>query len=83
VGGSYGALAFNGSVLYGDNLVAPGGSTHLVTFDPPTGAVTDIGASVTHLDAIAFEPVTVPEPGTLSLLLGAGAMALLANARRK
>jgi hypothetical protein len=56
-GGSYGALAFNGSTLYGDNLVAPGGATHLVMIDPPTGNVADIGASVTHLDAIAFQPL--------------------------
>jgi hypothetical protein len=79
-GGSYAALAFNGSVLYGDNLVAPGGATHLVTIDS-SGAVTDIGASVPHLDAIAFAPV--PEPSTLALLLGAGTMALGALKRRK
>jgi hypothetical protein len=81
-GGDYSALAFDGSVLYGDNLI-PGGSgvTHLVTIDPASGSVTDIGASVAHLDAIAFEPV--PEPSTMALLLGAGAMALLANKRRK
>jgi hypothetical protein len=65
-GGSYAALAFDGSVLYGDNLVpgtGGGGLTHLVTIDPATGNVTDIGASVTHLDAIAF----VPRP-SLSIL---------------
>ena len=59
-GGSYGALAFNGSALYGDNLLAGtggGGATHLVMIDPGTGNVTDIGASVTHLDAIAFRPL--------------------------
>lgn len=57
-GGSYGALAFDGSVLYGDNLLAgAAGTTHLVTIDPPTGNVTDIGASVIHLDAIAFAPL--------------------------
>jgi hypothetical protein len=56
-GGSYGALAFDGSTLYGDNLVAPAGTTHLVTIDPATGNVTDLGASVTHLDAIAFVPL--------------------------
>lgn len=56
-GGGYAALAFNGPTLYGDNLVAGGsGTTHLVTIDPPTGNVTDIGPSVTHLDAIAFQP---------------------------
>ncbi len=61
-GSSYAALAFNGSTLYGDDLVAGGtGATHLVTIDPPTGNVTDIGASVAHLDAIAFVPF-VPLP---------------------
>jgi hypothetical protein len=80
-GGSYGALAFDGSTLYGDNLVAPAGTTHLVLIDPTSGNVTDIGASVTHLDAIAFT-VTVPEPGTLALCSVAGVMALFA-ARRK
>ncbi len=67
-GGSYGALAFNGSVLYGDNLYAGstgGGATHLVTIDPTTGTVTDIGASVTHLDAIAFQPA--PAAPTLTI----------------
>jgi hypothetical protein len=43
-----------------------------VTINPTTGAVTDLGASVTSLDAIAFQPVpvTVPEPGTMTLLAG-------------
>ncbi len=73
--GSYGALAFDGNTLYGDNLLpgSGGGLTHLVTIDPTTGNVTDIGASVTHLDAIAFR---VPEPGTMVLLLGTGLMSL-------
>jgi hypothetical protein len=37
-----------------------------VTIDPATGAVTDIGASVNSLDAIAFQ---VPEPATFVLML--------------
>lgn len=75
---SYGSLAFDGNTLYGMDLGSP---THLVTIDP-SGNVTDIGASVARIDGIAFlEPV--PEPGTLSLLLGAGAMALVVRARRK
>ena len=80
-GGGYAALTFDGSTLYGDNLV-PGaaGTTHLVSIDPTTGAVTDIGASVAHLDAIAV--AVVPEPGTMALCSIAGAMALFA-ARRK
>ena len=63
-GGGYGALDFDGSVLYGLNVGS--GSpppTHLVTIDP-LGVVTDLGASVNSLDAIAFQ---VPEP--MSILL--------------
>jgi hypothetical protein len=58
-GGSYAALDFNGSVLYGLNS-APGTPppTFLVTIDPLTGAVTNVGQSVNSLDAIAF----IPEP---------------------
>lgn len=82
-GSSYGALAFNGSTLYGDNL-APGtggGATHLVTIDPTTGNVTDIGPSVTHLDAIAFS--VVPEPNAIALFSAAGLTALIAARRMK
>jgi len=66
-GGGYGALDFDGSVLYGLNVGS--GSpppTHLVTIDPATGAVTDIGLSVNSLDAIAFQ---IPEPATFVLML--------------
>jgi hypothetical protein len=69
-GGAYAALAFNGSVLYGDNLLpgSGGGLTHLVTIDPSTGTVTDIGPSVTHLDAIAFQPGTsAPTSPTMTI----------------
>ena len=64
-GGAYGALAFDGTTLYGLNGAGPGTppATHLVTIDPATGAVTDIGPSVGGLDAIAFAPAAVPEPG--------------------
>jgi hypothetical protein len=65
-GGAYGALDFDGSVLYGLNVGS--GSpppTALVTINPATGAVTSVGASLNSLDAIAFQ---IPEPGTLALL---------------
>jgi hypothetical protein len=66
--GAYTALSFDGSVLYGLNT-GPGSPppTHIVTIDAATGAVTDIGASLDSLDAIAFQ---IPEPATLVLLLG-------------
>ena len=66
-GGGYGALSFSGDTLYGLNI-GPGSPppTHLVTIDPTTGTVTDIGASLNSLDAIAF---TIPEPTTCGLML--------------
>src|SRR5262245_53986237 len=78
-GGAYGALDFDGSVLYGLNVGS--GSpppTHLVIIDPATGAVTDLGASLNSLDAIA---VQVPEP--TALLLGLIGTAVLARWRRR
>jgi hypothetical protein len=55
--GAYTALDFNGSTLFGLNT-GPGASppTHLVTIDPTAGTVTDLGASLNSLDAIAFQP---------------------------
>lgn len=80
-GGAYGALSFDeNGVLYGLNVGS--GSpppTHLVTIDPITGAVTDLGGSVNALDAIAFQ--TVPEPSTMALLAVSGI--LLGMHRRK
>jgi 4-alpha-glucanotransferase/PEP-CTERM motif len=55
-GRGYGALAFNGSVLYGLNIGTATLSPHLVTIDTATGAVTDLGSTVASLDAIAFSP---------------------------
>ena len=65
-GGGYSALDFNGSTLYGLNTgpTPVGGTTpptHIVTIDPSTGTVTDFGASLDSLDAIAFQP---PAPGS-------------------
>jgi len=73
-GGSYAALAFDGNTLYGDNLItSPNGVTHLVTIDPTTGTVTDIGPSITHLDALAVS-VPAPEPSAITLLICSGAI---------
>lgn len=82
-GGAYGSLDFNESgILYGLN-VGPGSPppTHLVTIDTITGAVTDLGLSISSLDAIAFN--VVPEPGTVTLLMACGVVAMIANARRR
>jgi len=66
LGGAYAALDYDSGLLYGLNLgPGPALDTRLVTFNPATGAVTELGASGTALDAIAFY---VPEPGTLGLL---------------
>ncbi|MEO5802738.1 MAG: hypothetical protein ABIR24_04350 [Verrucomicrobiota bacterium] len=51
----YATFAFDeNDVLFSINL-APAGVTHLVTFNLATGVNTDLGASVTSLDAIAFQ----------------------------
>lgn len=76
-GTSYGALAFDGNTLYGMDLGSP---THLVTIDPTSGAVTDIGTSVANIDGIAF---SVPEPGAGLLILGAGVIPFLSGIRRR
>ena len=78
-GGAYGALDFDGNTLYGLNVGS--GSpppTALVTISP-SGAVTTIGLSLNSLDAIAF---SVPEPGSLALLLLGGVFAFLRPARK-
>jgi hypothetical protein len=73
-GGGYGALDFDGGVLYGLNVGS--GSpppTHLVTISP-LGVVTDLGTSINSLDAIAFQ---VPEPATIPLIFVGFAMSFL------
>jgi len=80
LGGAYAALEFDGGTLYGLDLgPSPALDTHLVTFNLTTGAITDLGASVSLLDAIAI----VPEPGTLSLLAVSGIIVSLVRMRRK
>jgi hypothetical protein len=82
VGGAYAALAFDGSTLYGLDLgPGPALTTHLVTFDTTTGAVTDIAASVPALDAIAF--TVVPEPSTTALLASGVIGLIMVGTRRK
>jgi hypothetical protein len=78
-GGAYGALSFNGGVLYGLN-VGPGSPppTHLVTINTATGDVTDIGATPNSLDAIAFR--AIPEPATWLLT---GSALLIGMLRRR
>jgi hypothetical protein len=80
-GGAYAALSFDGAVLYGLNS-APGTPppTFLVTIDPATGEVTNVGQSVNSIDAIAFR---IPEPGTLALLVAPLIMGLLNRRRRR
>jgi hypothetical protein len=80
-GGAYAALSFDGAVLYGLNS-APGSPppTFLVTIDPATGTVTNVGQSVNSLDAIAFR---IPEPAALSLLVAPILSALFSRVRRR
>jgi hypothetical protein len=83
-GGAYAALAFDSNgVLFGLNLGSGAPPpTHLVTIDPATGAVTDLGASVNSLDAIAFR--VVPEPATSGLIvLGCGIFGAIVARRSK
>jgi hypothetical protein len=63
-GKGYGALAFDGDVLYGLNSAKPPAVPHLVTIDTTTGAVTDLGETVLGVDGIAFRPAANPSvPG--------------------
>jgi hypothetical protein len=50
---SYSALAFDGNTLYGVDLGSP---PHLLIIDPTTVNTTDIGSTVSSIDAIAFKP---------------------------
>jgi hypothetical protein len=80
-GGAYGSLAIDGGVIYGLNVGS--GSpppTNLVTINPANAAVTNLGASVASLDAIAFQ---IPEPSALSLVAGAVGIAGVRRGRRR
>jgi len=79
VGGAYAALDYDGGTLYGLDLgPGPALTTHLVTINPATAAVTDIATSVAALDAIAFQ---VPEPCAIMLVI-AGLTGMLQLRRR-
>jgi hypothetical protein len=80
-GGAYAALEFGeGGILYGLNSASGAGPpAFLVSIDPPTGTVTNLGQSVDALDAIAW----IPEPGTLTLLAGPMLLSLLVRGRRR
>jgi len=72
VGGAYAALAFDEhGVLFGIDLGADlPPSAELVTINPLTAAVTDIGASLPSIDAIAFQPVIPPPTLVNAKILG-------------
>ena len=57
--------------------------TRLLTIDLNTGALSDRGASVNNLDAIAFQPQQVPEPGTLTFAAAAAAFAAVRRRTRR
>jgi len=64
------AMAFDPfGTLFGVNTDRGGPAlTHLVTINPATGFMTDVGPSVDNLDAIAFYIAAVPEAGTTGAL---------------
>jgi hypothetical protein len=82
VGGPIGGMDFDSAgVLYGIRTQGAFAG-HLVTINPATGHVTDVGASgVTRLDALAIER-TVPEPVTTALM-GIGIGTLFVRSRRR
>ncbi|HEY3393608.1 MAG TPA: PEP-CTERM sorting domain-containing protein [Lacipirellulaceae bacterium] len=83
--GALAALDFDPSgVLYAMHS-APGSPppTNLVTIDPATAMVTLLGSSVIALDAIAFRPDVIPEPGSIVLLLGGALASIIARLRAR
>lgn len=72
-GGAYGGMCFDGSILYSSFNSA---TAHLVTIDTGSGAVTDLGTTVSRIDAIAFP---TPEPTSLAAM----ALAWIALAGRR
>ena len=81
-GGAWAALDFDeNGVLYGLNIGSGSPpATALATFNKTTGVVTNIGASLSSLDAIA---IMVPEPGSAGVMLIGGAAALTLRSRRR
>ncbi|HEX4782251.1 MAG TPA: hypothetical protein VH301_15935 [Usitatibacter sp.] len=79
------SLAFNKGIVYAINSnFGRSSQANLVTIDPRTGKVTDIGALPNDTDAITFGPATVSKDVTTSILewrfpilVGLGLFALL------
>jgi hypothetical protein len=79
------SLAYNKGTLYGINSnFGRSSQANLVTIDPHTGKVTNVGALPNDTDAITFGPATTPKDMTTSImemrfpiLIGLGIFALL------
>lgn len=71
-----GALTSSGGTLYGIN--GQGSNEHLITIDPATGVITDLGSTVGQLDALT----PVPEPSTYAMIFGLGLMGFAVMRRR-
>jgi hypothetical protein len=64
----------NGTIFFGGDVVGYAGLSGELRFTSQT--------HFDYLDAIQFSPVAVPEPATLSLLLGGLAFSIMASLRR-
>jgi DNA-binding beta-propeller fold protein YncE len=84
-GGQIKALGFDSSgTMYGINLQNTGSfPAEYVTIDPNTGIVTDQGAMPDGMIGLAFQPTSVPEPGSLALVACAAVTGWLVHARTR
>lgn len=78
-GGQIAAMASNGGTIFAVNTASAGlgSATNLVTINTATGAVTNLGASSTNLDAIVFGPAPAPGGPNFIPTLSEWAMLLL------